>query len=53
VQDALRVIDKYDVQYVFVGYLERAEYGTALNKFDRIMDVAFRAGDTVIYERRG
>jgi uncharacterized membrane protein len=53
VQDALRIMDKYDVRYVVVGYLERAEFGPALSKFDRIMDVAFRSGDTVIYERRG
>jgi len=53
VQDALRIMGKYDVRYVVVGYLERAEFGPALSKFDRIMDVAFRSGDTVIYERRG
>jgi len=52
-QDAQRIIGKYDVAYVFVGYLERAEFGNAVGKFDRFMDVAFRAGDTVIYKRRG
>ena len=52
-QDALRIMEKYDVRYVVVGYLERAEFGPALSKFDRIMDVAFQSGDTVIYERRG
>jgi uncharacterized membrane protein len=51
-QDAMRIMEKYDVRYVVVGYLERAEFGPTLNKFDRIMDVAFQAGDTVIYERR-
>jgi uncharacterized membrane protein len=52
-QDALRVIDKYDVTYVYVGYLERIEYGDALDKFALVMDEAFRAGSTVIYRRRG
>jgi len=52
IADARRVIDKYDVTYVFVGYLERAEFGSAVLKFDRFMDVAFRQGDTVIYEQR-
>jgi uncharacterized membrane protein len=52
-QDALRIMEKHDVRYVVVGYLERAEFGPALGKFDRIMDVAFQSGDTVIYERRG
>jgi YYY domain-containing protein len=52
-QDAVRTMDKYDVTYVFVGYLERAEFGSAATKFDRFMDVAFRDGNTVIYKRRG
>jgi YYY domain-containing protein len=52
-QDTLRIMEKYGVRYVVVGYLERSEFGPALSKFDRIMDVAFRSGDTVIYERRG
>ncbi len=52
VQDALRVMDEYDVRFVYVGYLERAEFGAALAKFERFMDVAFRTGDTVIYRRR-
>ena len=41
---------KYDVTYVYVGYLERSEFGKAVDKFERFMDVAFRAGDTVIYK---
>ncbi|MBN1639947.1 MAG: hypothetical protein JXA09_01835 [Anaerolineae bacterium] len=53
IQEALEVMDKYGVTYVYVGYLERAEYGDALDKFERFMDVAFQAGSTVIYRRRG
>jgi YYY domain-containing protein len=53
IQDAQRVLDKYDITFVYVGYLERAEFQGALAKFDRFMDVAFEAGDTVIYQRRG
>jgi uncharacterized membrane protein len=49
VQDAMQVIDKYDVTFVIVGYLERTEFGGSVDKFDRSMDVAFQAGDTVIY----
>jgi YYY domain-containing protein len=52
VQDARRIIEKYDVRYVYVGYLERAEFGNAVEKFRDFMDVAYRIGDTVIYERR-
>jgi len=46
-------MDQYNVTYVVVGYLERAEFGGALDKFDRFMDVAFRQGSTVVYKRRG
>jgi uncharacterized membrane protein len=53
IEDAERVMEKYGVTYVFVGYLERAEFGQAVEKFSRFMDVAFRAGDTIIYQRRG
>ncbi len=52
VQDAMRVMQEYDVSFVYVGYLERSEFGNALLKFERFMDVAFRQGDTVIYRRR-
>jgi uncharacterized membrane protein len=52
IQDARRIMDKYGVTYVFVGYLERAEFGSTVEKFGRFMDVAFRDGDTVIYKRK-
>jgi len=53
IADAQRIMDQYNVTYVVVGYLERAEFGGALDKFDRFMDVAFRQGSTVVYKRRG
>ena len=52
-QDARRILLKYDVTYVVVGYLERAEFPNAAAKFERFMDVAFRQGDTVIFRHRG
>jgi len=52
VQDARRIIEKYDVHYVYVGYLERTEFGNAVEKFRDFMDVAYQIGDTVIYERK-
>jgi YYY domain-containing protein len=51
IPDAQRVMDKYGIDYVFVGYLERAE--GEVDKFERFMDVVFRDGNTVIYKRRG
>jgi uncharacterized membrane protein len=50
--DAQRILDKYDVSYVIVGYLEQSEFPDAQRKFDRLMDVAFREGNTTIYKRR-
>jgi YYY domain-containing protein len=52
IQDAQRIIEKHDVRYVYVGYLERAEFGNAVEKFGRFMDVAYQTGDTIIYERK-
>jgi YYY domain-containing protein len=53
VQDARRLLDQYDVTYVVVGYLERADFPNAAAKFERFMDVAFREGDTIIFKVRG
>jgi uncharacterized membrane protein len=53
VQDARRVLDQYDVTYVIVGYLERADFPSAPAKFERFMDVAFREGDMIIFKRKG
>jgi uncharacterized membrane protein len=52
VRDAQRILTKYGVDYVIVGYLERNAYGSAVEKFERFMDPVFREGDTVIYRRR-
>ena len=51
-KDAERILDKYDVSYVIVGYLELSEFPDAGRKFDRLMDVAFREGNTTIYKRK-
>jgi uncharacterized membrane protein len=50
--DAERIIEKYGVTYVIVGYLERNEYGPGVAKFAQFMDVAFQSGDTVIYKTK-
>jgi uncharacterized membrane protein len=51
-QDTQRIVNKYDVQYVIYGYLERAEFPDAGRKLDRLMDVVFQEGNTTIYQRR-
>jgi YYY domain-containing protein len=49
------ILDKYGVEYIVVGQLERALYpGTGLQKFDSMEGVfwqeVYRTGDTVIYQ---
>jgi uncharacterized membrane protein len=51
-QETERILAKYDVTYVMYGYLERSEFPDAGRKFDRLMDVAFREGNTTIYRHR-
>ena len=53
VAQARRLLDRYDVRYVFVGSLERARYGDArLAKFSRLGEPVFRDGDTTIWKVR-
>jgi uncharacterized membrane protein len=49
--EAIRaVLDRYSVRYVVVGDQERKSYGEGVtNRFDGVLQVAFRSGDTVIY----
>jgi YYY domain-containing protein len=52
-QQALSLLNKYDVTFVYVGPTEHALYPAAgLNKFGEFMDVAFHQGDVTLYRRR-
>jgi uncharacterized membrane protein len=47
------LLDKYNITYVYVGSLERERYSPqGLNKFARLMDVAFQQDDVTIYQSR-
>jgi uncharacterized membrane protein len=55
-EEARPLLDKYNVAYVVVGYLEQSTYGQSggLAKFDGAagaagLEVAFRQGQTTIY----
>ena len=51
--EARILLDKYDVEYVYVGPRERAAHdGAGLEKFGEFMDVAFERGDVRIYKMR-
>ena len=48
---ARAILDKYDVQYVYVGDLEHEIYSEAgLHKFVGLGEVVFRQGRVTIYE---
>src|SRR4029450_209833 len=50
VKAAVRLLDHYKVRYVFVGSLERQDYGSpTLAKFKRLGVPVYRSGDTVVY----
>jgi len=51
--EALRLLDKYDIQYVVVGPRERVSYGNlGLAKFSRVADVVFSQESVIIYRVR-
>ena len=48
--EARGILDKYNVELVYVGSRERSEYGEqGLAKFAEFMDVAFSEGGVTIY----
>jgi YYY domain-containing protein len=51
--EAERLLEQYDAEYVYVGWLEREKYGDAgLAKFDDFMDVVFQNSEVTIYKVR-
>ncbi len=52
--EAAEVVERYNVDYIYVGELERQTYpASALEKFDGMYAVAHREGDVVIYRVKG
>ena len=50
---ARQLLEKYNITYVVVGALEREKYAPpGLEKFARLMDVAFQQDDVIIYQKR-
>ncbi|MCA1644528.1 MAG: DUF2298 domain-containing protein [Chloroflexi bacterium] len=47
------MLDRYAVRFVVVGDVERKSYGEAVTaRFDNVLTVALRAGNTVLYRAR-
>ena len=52
ISEAVSLLDKYDVDHVYVGARERTKYGDAgLGKFAQFMTPVFSEADVVIYRR--
>jgi YYY domain-containing protein len=52
VREAQAFLEKYHVQYVYAGPLERQKYGPAVEKFAQFMDIVYQADGVTIYRRR-
>jgi len=49
-QEAKDILEEYDVEYVYVGHLEKETYGEAgLAKFATFMEVAYRNNSVTVY----
>jgi len=49
------LLDEYDIEYVYVGPLEKSTYSVSrpvLDKFESLMDVVYQGGEVTIYGRR-
>ncbi len=47
------ILDRYAIQFVVVGEVERKSYGDGVTaRFEGVLPVAFRSGSTVIYKAR-
>ena len=53
VAEAKSILDRYQVDYIFVGQLERSKYSSGLEKFPQMFPQPFiQAGGTVVYKVR-
>ncbi len=49
-EETMRLLEKYDATFVFVGSWEREQYpDQSLQKFEEMFEVAFQQGDVTIY----
>lgn len=51
--EASRILESYNVRYVYVGYLERSTYQVSLEKFDQMLNIVYRNAEVTIYEVPG
>ena len=50
--EVLTLLDKYDINYIYVGPTERARYpASGLAKFAQLMETVYDTGTVIIYCR--
>lgn len=48
-----RILESYNVKYVYVGNLERSTYQVSLEKFDQMLNIVYQNAEVTIYEVPG
>jgi len=54
VESSRALLDEYDIEYVYVGELEKSTYNVSwpvLDKFESLMEVVYEGGEVTIYGR--
>jgi len=49
-ESAKNLIEKYDISYIYIGYMEGEKYSVAEDKFKELGKVVFESGGTKIYK---
>ena len=52
VDDAQAIIKKYQIEYIFIGALERNTYQVRDEKFNALADKVFESGEVMVYQVR-
>ena len=53
VDDIRSIVERYAIRFVVVGDVERKSYGDGVSaRFEGVLPLAFRAGNTLIYRAR-
>ena len=48
-ETALEIIRLYDIQYIYIGSLERSTYGLSMEKFEQNLEIGFQQGNAMVF----